>query len=195
MTDNAIELTVDGTTLVGGALGAVVATLWSTAPVAIGGPQVTIITQNQNLFILFGTAIMAAAILYRARRRKGVSVPRRSLYTGVAAFLIVGAAGYATAPAASALQNQGAPTGQLTGDSLHVATLSVDGMTCLGCKMTVKGYLSEMDGVKQVDVSLPDREATVVYDASTVPTDELVNADVFRGAYTATVTADRQYSG
>lgn len=43
-------------------------------------------------------------------------------------------------------------------------TLSVPGMTCSACPITVKLALSKVEGVSQVSVSYPDREAVVTFD-------------------------------
>lgn len=43
-------------------------------------------------------------------------------------------------------------------------TLSVPGMTCAACPITVKTALNKVDGVSQVDVSYPEREAMVTFD-------------------------------
>lgn len=192
---DAVEFTVDGTTLLGGAVGAVIATLWSTAPVFLSGSTAALFTRNQKLLILLGTAVTAGTVLYRSDFEDGIAVPQISLYTGVIAFLLVGAVGYAVLPVASTVQGQQTPSGQLTSDNLRVATLKVDGMVCQGCKMTVRSYLSSMDGTKQVDVNLGNQQATVVYDASVTSARDLVNADVFRGTYTATLVNDKQYDG
>lgn len=190
-----LKLTVDGTTLLGGAIGAVIATLWSTAPVFLSGPGVAAITSNQKLLMFLGSAIMVGSLLYSADYRDGFSIPKTSLYTGVAAFLIVGIAGYGATPIVSALQAQNTPTGQLTGDNLRIATLQVDGMVCQGCKLTVKNYLQSMDGTKRVAIDLPKRQATVVYEAGVLSADDLVNARVFQGAYSASITDDNRYPG
>lgn len=43
-------------------------------------------------------------------------------------------------------------------------TLSVPGMTCAACPITVKKALSRVDGVSQVAVSFEKREAIVTFD-------------------------------
>jgi mercuric ion binding protein len=49
-------------------------------------------------------------------------------------------------------------------------TLSVPGMTCAACPITVKKALSRVDGVQKVEVSFEKREAVVTYDdAKTSP--------------------------
>jgi copper chaperone CopZ len=186
---------VDTTTVAGGAVGAFVATLWSTAPVFLSGTTAAAITQNQVFFILLGTAIAAGSILYTSSFRNGLSIPKHSLYSGLAAFLIVGVVGYAALPVGSALQGQETPTGELTGDNLRVATLDVEGMYCQGCRLTVEKYLTSMEGTKQVNVSLSNKRSKVVYDADTVSAEQLANARVFQGTYSATVADDRQYRG
>ena len=46
----------------------------------------------------------------------------------------------------------------------QTVTLSVTGMTCAACPITVKKALSKVDGVSKVDVSFEKREATVTFD-------------------------------
>ena len=43
-------------------------------------------------------------------------------------------------------------------------TLSVDGMTCAACPITVKKALDKVNGVEKVDVSLEKKEAVVTFD-------------------------------
>jgi mercuric ion binding protein len=43
-------------------------------------------------------------------------------------------------------------------------TLSVSGMTCAACPITVKTALSKVKGVEKVEVSFEKREAVVTYD-------------------------------
>ena len=46
----------------------------------------------------------------------------------------------------------------------QTVTLSVPGMTCAACPITVKKALTRVDGVSQVDVTLEKREAVVTFD-------------------------------
>jgi periplasmic mercuric ion binding protein len=46
----------------------------------------------------------------------------------------------------------------------QTVTLSVPGMTCAACPITVKRALTRVDGVTEVDVSFERREAVVTYD-------------------------------
>src|SRR3546814_13930711 len=43
-------------------------------------------------------------------------------------------------------------------------TLSVPGMTCAACPLTVKTALSKVEGVRKTDVTFDKREATVTFD-------------------------------
>jgi periplasmic mercuric ion binding protein len=47
---------------------------------------------------------------------------------------------------------------------MRTVTLSVPGMTCAACPITVKKALSRVDGVVSTTVSFENREAVVVYD-------------------------------
>jgi periplasmic mercuric ion binding protein len=46
----------------------------------------------------------------------------------------------------------------------RTVTLSVPGMTCVTCPMTVKKALTRVVGVKQAEVSFEKREAVVTFD-------------------------------
>jgi len=55
-------------------------------------------------------------------------------------------------------------------------TLQVNGMTCLGCVAGVEAALRNVQGVRQVAVSLERNEAVVDYDPTQADTDALVAA-------------------
>ena len=46
----------------------------------------------------------------------------------------------------------------------QTVTLSVPGMTCAACPITVKRALSRVSGVDKIDVSLEKKEAVVTFD-------------------------------
>lgn len=46
----------------------------------------------------------------------------------------------------------------------RTVTLSVSGMTCAACPITVKTALSKVKGVEKVEVSFEKKEAVVTYD-------------------------------
>lgn len=48
--------------------------------------------------------------------------------------------------------------------AMKTVILSLPGMNCAACPITVKMALNKVDGVSQVDVSYPDREAVVSFD-------------------------------
>ena len=48
--------------------------------------------------------------------------------------------------------------------AMQTVTLSVPGMTCAACPLTVKASLNKVDGVSKVDVSYPEREVVVSFD-------------------------------
>lgn len=55
-------------------------------------------------------------------------------------------------------------------------TLSVPGMTCSACPLTVKKALSKVDGVVKTEVSFEKKEATVTYDDAKTSVNALQNA-------------------
>lgn len=48
--------------------------------------------------------------------------------------------------------------------ALRTVTLSVPGMTCAACPITVKTALSKIEGVSKIDVRFETREAVVTFD-------------------------------
>ena len=54
--------------------------------------------------------------------------------------------------------------------------LSVPGMTCAACPITVKKALSKVDGVSKTDVSFEKREAVVTFDDSKTNIQKLTKA-------------------
>jgi len=188
-----IEIQLDTFSIGLGALGGFIATLWSTAPLFLG-TKAAIITQNQSLLIVVGLALGAVSVGYSAGIKEDKFLNKTSLYSGLAAFLIIGFIGLTITPLSSALagsENQQ----ELTGDNLRTATIKVEGMVCQGCKRTIKNYLESMDGTKRVDVTLSEKKAEVTYDSDKTSAEELVNAKVFRGAYSATLQEDKRFSG
>lgn len=68
----------------------------------------------------------------------------------------------------------------------QTVTLSVPGMTCAACPITVKAALNKVDGVSQIDVSYPDREAMVTFDDAKTTVEALLQATANAG-YPSTV--------
>lgn len=60
--------------------------------------------------------------------------------------------------------------------AMQTVTLSVPGMNCAACPITVKVALNKVDGVSQVDVSYPDREAMVSFDDTQTSVEALIQA-------------------
>lgn len=55
-------------------------------------------------------------------------------------------------------------------------TLSVPGMTCAACPITVKKALSKVDGVVKTEVSYEKKEATVTFDDTKTTVNALLDA-------------------
>lgn len=68
----------------------------------------------------------------------------------------------------------------------QTVTLSVPGMTCAACPITVKKALSRVDGVTQAKVSYEKREAIVTFDDGKASVQKLVDASTNAG-YPASV--------
>ncbi len=65
-------------------------------------------------------------------------------------------------------------------------TLSVPGMTCNACPITVKKALSKVTGVQKVEVSFEKREAVVTFDDAKTSVEALTKATENAG-YPSTV--------
>lgn len=63
----------------------------------------------------------------------------------------------------------------------RTATLSVPGMTCAACPITVKKALSRVEGVSDVTVSYHDKQATVTFDDTKTTVDALTQATADAG--------------
>lgn len=60
-------------------------------------------------------------------------------------------------------------------------TLSVPGMTCAACPITVKRALSRVDGVESVAVDFKQKQVTVVYDDTKTTAQALTKATADAG--------------
>lgn len=58
----------------------------------------------------------------------------------------------------------------------QTVTLSVPGMTCAACPLTVKKALTRVEGVTKVEVSFEDRQALVTFDDSKTSAQALARA-------------------
>ncbi|MCW5625434.1 MAG: mercury resistance system periplasmic binding protein MerP [Burkholderiales bacterium] len=58
----------------------------------------------------------------------------------------------------------------------RTVTLSVPGMTCAACPITIKKALSKVDGVERTEVSFPTREAVVTFDDTRTNVEALTKA-------------------
>jgi mercuric ion binding protein len=69
----------------------------------------------------------------------------------------------------------------------QTVTLSVPGMTCAACPITVKKALTKVDGVQKVEVSYEKLAAVVTFDDSRTTAEALTKATENAG-YPSTVT-------
>ena len=58
----------------------------------------------------------------------------------------------------------------------QTVTLTVPGMTCAACPITVKQAISKVDGVNKVNVSFDKREAVVTFDDAKASVPKLTHA-------------------
>lgn len=63
----------------------------------------------------------------------------------------------------------------------QTVTLSVPGMTCAACPITVKAALNRVEGVSSVDVRYEERDATVTFDDAKTPVETLTQATTNAG--------------
>ena len=68
----------------------------------------------------------------------------------------------------------------------HTVTLSVSGMTCAACPITIKKALNKVDGVENIEVSLEKKEALVTFDDAKTTVEALLEATKKAG-YPSTV--------
>jgi periplasmic mercuric ion binding protein len=65
-------------------------------------------------------------------------------------------------------------------------TLTIDGMTCSMCPLTIKTALKKLDGVTNVDVSYSDKVAKVAYEDDKITIEDIVKTIENAGNYKAT---------
>jgi mercuric ion binding protein len=65
--------------------------------------------------------------------------------------------------------------------ALQTVTLSVPGMTCPTCPITIKVALNKVEGVSQIDVNYRNREAIVTFDDSQTSVAALTEATTNAG--------------
>lgn len=63
----------------------------------------------------------------------------------------------------------------------QAVTLSVPGMTCVACPITVKKALTKVEGVTKADVNFDEREAIVTFDDTKTNLDALTKATTNAG--------------
>ena len=65
--------------------------------------------------------------------------------------------------------------------SQKTVTLSVPGMTCSACPITVKAALKRVDGVSSVQVRYEERDATVTFDVDKTSVEAITEATTNAG--------------
>lgn len=68
----------------------------------------------------------------------------------------------------------------------QTVTLSVTGMTCAACPITIKKALKKVDGVENIEVNLEKKEAVVTFDDAKTTVEALLEATTNAG-YPSTV--------
>ncbi len=65
-------------------------------------------------------------------------------------------------------------------------TLSVPGMTCAACPITIKKALSKIEGVEKIEITFEKKEVAVTFDDAKTKVDDLLEATKNAG-YPSTV--------
>jgi len=73
----------------------------------------------------------------------------------------------------------------------HLVIIRIDGMHCHKCERTLQKALLGLEGVYEVEVDFPSKQASVLHDRSIVPVKQLMQA-VNDAGYTATGFTQRQ---
>jgi mercuric ion binding protein len=68
----------------------------------------------------------------------------------------------------------------------QTVTLSVTGMTCAACPITIKKALNKVEGVEKIEVSLEKKKAVVTFDDAKTTVEALLEATTNAG-YPSTV--------
>ncbi|MCE5267039.1 MAG: cation transporter [Planctomycetaceae bacterium] len=87
------------------------------------------------------------------------------------AFELAGCADRGNGDASAAAKGAGSDAG-----SPVPREFAIEGMTCQGCADTITSALRDLPGVKSAKVSLADKRAIVLADASTVPSEKILAA-------------------
>lgn len=74
--------------------------------------------------------------------------------------------------------------------AMKTVTLSVPGMTCAACPITIETALNNVEGVSKADASYPDREAVVTFDDAETSVEALTQATANAG-YPSTVNTEK----
>lgn len=86
---------------------------------------------------------------------------------------------------AGVVQAKSSPPGNAATKSV---TVTVEGMTCASCSVTVRMAAKQLDGVKEAKVSVPDKQAVVEYDPAKVTPEKIVEA-INKAGYRASLPA------
>lgn len=68
----------------------------------------------------------------------------------------------------------------------QTVTLSVTGMTCAACPITIKKALNKVEGVENIEVNLEKKEAVITFDDAKTTVEALLEATTNAG-YPSTV--------
>ena len=63
----------------------------------------------------------------------------------------------------------------------QTVTLSVTGMTCAACPVTIKKALNKVEGVQNIEINLEKKEAVVTFDDAKTTVEALVEATTNAG--------------
>jgi len=79
-------------------------------------------------------------------------------------------------PVGCTSSSQATDSGAIATAKLETCQIAVEGMTCATCPIQVRTVMSRVDGVRDVDVSLKNKSATVDYDPTRTTPEKIAAA-------------------
>jgi copper chaperone CopZ len=73
----------------------------------------------------------------------------------------------------------------------HRAALTIEGMTCGSCSVTVKTAANKLAGLATIEIDVPAGTAAVTFDSAVVSAEQIA-AKISAAGYATTVTSDEE---
>ncbi len=155
------------------------------AALGIGGAGFLLRLGHYRLYMMGLATLLLGLGFYFAYRRPtstrgraacGCDRPKTSRFSRVAlwlaTFVVIGFLSFPYLAALAARNPASAPRAQ--SQPLRTITLSIAGMDCGACALSIRTALTKLDGVAQASVSFAQGSAVVAYDPARVPTARLI---------------------